>query len=158
MSDGSVCFLPRFPFVAGMRYSLLAHRNPADAAETPPEVWNIQRPAEDAEPVASVVAIYPGGGEVPVNLLKLYVQFSEPMSEGWAQRAVRVCRDDTLEPLEDVFLPMEPELWDRQRQRLTLLLDPGRIKRGLVPNLEAGYPLTEGRPLPVVHRLQLPRR
>jgi hypothetical protein len=46
---------------------------------------------------------------------------------------------------------MEPELWDRRRQRLTLLLDPGRIKRGLAPNLEAGYPLTEGVPF----RLQI---
>ena len=27
---------------------------------------------------------------------------------------------------------------------MTVLLDPGRIKRGLVPNTQAGYPLTEG--------------
>ena len=33
---------------------------------------------------------------------------------------------------------------DRERRRLTLLLDPGRIKRGLVPNAEAGYPLIQG--------------
>jgi hypothetical protein len=44
---------------------------------------------------------------------------------------------------------MDPELWDRQRRRLTLLLDPGRIKRGLVPNAEAGYPLVEGVPVAV---------
>ena len=44
-----------------------------------------------------------------------------------------------------VFLPPEPELWDaRNATRLTMLLDPGRIKRGLVPNLEFGYPLVEG--------------
>jgi len=30
---------------------------------------------------------------------------------------------------------------------LTLLLDPGRIKRGLVPNAEEGYPLIEGVPV-----------
>ena len=109
-------------------------------------MWNIQRPAEESCPTASVAAIYPDVAQVPVNLLKIYVQFSEPMSEGRAERAVRVCRDDTGEPLDGVFVPMDPELWDPQRQRLTLLLDPARIKHGLVPNLEAGYPLIEGVP------------
>jgi hypothetical protein len=42
---------------------------------------------------------------------------------------------------------MEPELWDPDRRRLTLLLDPGRIKRGLAPHEEAGYPLAEGVPV-----------
>src|SRR5438093_7158021 len=44
---------------------------------------------------------------------------------------------------------MEPELWDRAHRRLTLLLDPGRIKRGLAPNAEAGYPLIEDVPIVV---------
>ena len=39
---------------------------------------------------------------------------------------------------------MERELWDLERRRLTLLLDPGRIKRGLVLNKESGCPLIEG--------------
>jgi hypothetical protein len=39
---------------------------------------------------------------------------------------------------------MEPELWDAGRTRLTVLLEPGRIKRGLAPQLDAGYPLVEG--------------
>ena len=146
LAGGSVYFVPRFPFVAGMRYSLLAYRRPAGGSDDRPEVWNIQRPAVEAAPAANVVAIYPAVAEVPVNLLKIYVLFSEPMSEGRAQQAVRVCQDDTLQPLEGVFVPMAPELWDRQRQRLTLLLDPARIKRDLAPNLEAGYPLTEGVP------------
>jgi len=90
--------------------------------------------------------IYPSTDELPVNQLRLYVHFSSPMSEGWALRAVHVRRADNNQPLEHVFLEMEPELWDPARRRLTLLLDPGRIKRGLVPNEEAGYPLIEGVP------------
>ena len=90
------------------------------------------------------MAIYPTAAELPVNLLRVYVHFSAPMSEGWAARAIRVSREDTGETLDDVFLPPEPELWDPERKRLTMLLDPGRIKRGLVPNLEFGYPLVEG--------------
>lgn len=108
------------------------------------EVWTIQRPIPASAPTTSVLAIYPSADEVPVNQLKLYVHFSSPMSEGWANRAVHVRRADNDEPLEGVFLPMEPELWDPERRRLTLLLDPGRIKRGLAPHDEAGYPLIEG--------------
>ena len=33
------------------------------------------------------------------------------MSEGWAAQAVRVLRADNDEPLEGVFLAMEPELF-----------------------------------------------
>ena len=144
-------FIPRFPFVAGMTYSLLVYPPAPDETGASPGIWNIQRPSVDDPPTARVVAIYPDVDEVPVNLLKFYVHFSEPMSEGRAQRAIRVCRDDTGELIDGVFVPMDPELWDGARQRLALLLDPARIKHGLVPNMEVGYPLIEGVPF----RLQL---
>ena len=139
-------FIPRFPFVAGAGYSLVARPASTGGADNAPEIFHIRRPAEEAEPTAFVAAIYPDVATVPVNLLKFYVEFSDPMSEGQAERAIRVCRDDTGEPLEGVFVPMDPELWDPGRQRMTLLLDPARIKHGLVPNMEAGYPLIEGVP------------
>ena len=152
VDDGAVWFMPRFPFVAGMAYSLLVYPSSAgdnadaDGTRRSPGVWSIHRPAIDATAVARVVAVYPDVEEVPVNLLKFYVHFSEPMSEGRAQRAISVCREDTGEPIDGVFVPMDPELWDGARQRLTLLLDPARIKHGLVPNMEVGYPLIEGVP------------
>jgi len=43
------------------------------------------------------------------------------------------------------FVEFEQELWDRDFQRLTLLFDPGRIKRGVVPNRDLGPVLVEGR-------------
>ena len=137
----SVWFLPRFPFAGGVRYSLLVE-NAVDTERA--EVCEIVRPAPDAVSTTEVVAIYPTAAELPVNLLRVYVHFSAPMSEGWAARSIKVSRADTGETLDDVFLPPEPELWDAGRKRLTMLLDPGRIKRGLAPNLEFGYPLVEG--------------
>ena len=142
----AVCFVPRFPFVDGMRYSLLVDAG----GDGVPEVWEVLRPEAASTPTAEVVAIYPTAATLPVNLLRVYVHFSAPMSEGCAGTAIRVCRDDTGETLDGVFLPPEPELWDRERRRLTMLLDPGRIKRGLVPNLEMGYPLIEGVPIRVI--------
>jgi hypothetical protein len=46
--------------------------------------------------------------------------------------------------LDKPFLELDEELWDGAGKRFTLFFDPGRIKRGLAPNLEAGYPLVEG--------------
>ena len=147
IGQDAICFIPRFAFVGGLSYSLLVEspieKRPVDGLE----VWTIHRPAPEVTPKTGVVAVYPSTDELPVNQLKLYVHFSSPMSEGWAARAVHVRRADNDEPLEGVFLAMEPELWDRERRRLTLLLDPGRIKRGLLPNAEAGYPLIEGVPV-----------
>lgn len=146
IAGDSIYFVPRFPCPAGMGYSLLAYRSSPAGTDDLLQVWPVTMPPAAAAPRAFVEAIYPDVGLVPVNLLKIYVQFSEPMSEGRAQRSIRVSRADTDEPLEGVFVPMDPELWDPHRRRLTLLLDPARIKHGLVPNMEAGYPLIEGVP------------
>ena len=141
----SVWFVPRFPFMDGMNYSLVIDAG----GHGSPEVWAVQRPSIPTVPATEVAAIHPTATELPVNLLRMYVLFSAPMSEGWAGRAIRVCIEDTGEELEGVFLPSDPELWDTSRRRLTVLLDPGRIKRGLVPNREFGYPLIEGAPVRV---------
>ena len=149
--DGdAVHFTPRFPFRDGARYSLLVDPVNAHATGGPPEVWTIERPSAARSHTTEVLAIYPSAEVLPVNQLRLYVHFSAPMSEDWAARAVHLRRADDGEPLAGVFLE-GPELWDGERRRLTLLLDPGRIKRGLVPNHESGYPLIEG--VPVVVRI-----
>ncbi len=46
--------------------------------------------------------------------------------------------------LRGVFLPGE-ELWDPAGTRLTLTLDPGRIKRGLTSNMAMGAPIQTGK-------------
>jgi hypothetical protein len=114
------------------------------------EVCSVTLPTRRLDGQTRVVTIYPSALQVPVNLLKIYVHFSAPMSEGHARDAIQVLRSGHL--LQGVFLSMEPELWDRARTRLTLLLDPGRIKRGLAPNLEMGYPLEAD--VPIVLRVE----
>ena len=149
-TDGTaICFIPRFPFLDGTSYSLVVGSVTEERDPGTSEIWTIKRPPRAGEATTDVVAVYPSVGKLPVNQLKFYIHFSSPMSEGWAARTVYVRRADNDEPLGGVFL-MEPELWDRQRRRLTLLLDPGRIKRGLAPHKEAGYPLIEGVPVVVI--------
>jgi hypothetical protein len=137
--DGdALIFTPRFLFTEGVRYALVV-----DGAL----VASLVRPVVPPPAQTIVTGIFPTGGSVPVNLLRMYVHFSAPMSEGFAARAVKITDAGSGAPLQYTLLDMTPELWDPARTRLTLLLDPGRIKRGLVPHIEEGYPLAEGRPM-----------
>ena len=104
-------------------------------------------PVGDPETVVS--AIYPDTDQVPLNLLRVYVHFSRPMSEGQAQRHISLHRSGDGEVLDGAFLTARHELWDPRRLRRSAPLDPGRIKRGLVPHLALGYPLTEGEPIEI---------
>ena len=157
-SDGDgVTFVPRFPFLAGTSYTVLVHPalcEPLEATE-PVDVAEYRRFTVDARgsarpPSTSVLAIHPSTGTVPRNLLRCYVQFSAPMSEGDAPSCVHLVDIATGEPIAGAFLDMDPELWDPARTRLTVLLDPARIKRGLTPHREAGYALHEGRQISLV--------
>jgi hypothetical protein len=59
-------------------------------------------------------------------------------------------------PLIGALLVTEYELWDPDRRRLTVLLDPARIKRGLVPHGEVGYPLRKGESVTLVVDAEFP--
>ena len=149
--DGtSVCFVPRFPFRPGTTYVILVAPELVASGESgrvDPDGFvemAIDRPARAGGNPARVVAVQPTAHTLPRNHLRFYVSFSDSMSEGEAPEHVHLRRADTGEELEDVFLAFDPELWDPSRTRLTVLLDPARIKRGLAPQREAGYPLVEG--------------
>ena len=143
--DGAIlCFRPRFAFAAGTSYAWITRQPPARPALV------LTRPALSRTATTTVTGIYPTAAKLPVNALRFYLHFSAPMSEGFAAAAVQLRDGDSGEALAGAILPMEPELWDPGRRRLTLLLDPGRIKRGLLPRNEAGYPLTPGRRVALV--------
>jgi hypothetical protein len=87
--------------------------------------------------------VYPSADVLPSNQLRLYIYFSAPMSRGEAAQRIRVL-DQSGKVLPGVFLPGD-ELWDPDFRRLTMTLDPGRIKRGLTSNEAMGAPITEGK-------------
>ena len=139
--DGAgLCFVPRFAFLDGTSYTVMV--DGASAAVLVRARAGRRAPAE-------VTGIFPTAAEVPVNLLRLYAWFSAPMSEGCAAGQVRLARDDGS-TISGALLPAEHELWDAARRRLTILLDPARIKRGLPGHQEAGYPLRPGEPFRLV--------
>jgi hypothetical protein len=141
VSDGAdLCFLPRFGFLDGTAYTVTLGGA---------EVALLSRPRPEPPATTEVAGIWPTAGRVPRNLLRLYVLFSAPMSEGYAARHVQLT-DDGGKPVAGALLPAEHELWDTARCRLTVLLDPARIKRGLSAHRAAGYPLRPGQPFRLV--------
>jgi hypothetical protein len=155
----SVCFLPRFPFRDAVSYTVgvdprlvasnaLESTDLADVTEF--ERLALERPHRERPATTSVRAVYPSVATIPRNHLRVYVHFTAPMSEGQAARRIRLRRAVAGTTLEDSFLALDPELWDSERTRLTVFLDPARIKRGLAPHQEAGYPLEEGSDIELV--------
>lgn len=92
------------------------------------------------EGVAEVSAIVPTSDVLPENLLRLYVHFSQPMRRGQVREAITLIGENG-EPIVNPFLNLAIELWDHDEKRLTLLFHPGRIKRGVGPNVQVGPPL-----------------
>ncbi|MEX2282508.1 MAG: Ig-like domain-containing protein [Gemmatimonadota bacterium] len=144
--DDRVRFTPRFPPMPGQAYSVRFNGTalPIPISNVVIDTTVEISRAHSAEP-ARVIAVYPSTDRVPMNLLRLYVHFSAPMSTGGAYQRIRVL-DAAGKVVEDAFLVIagEQELWDPEHRRLTMLFDPGRIKRDLRPHEELGLPLRDG--------------
>jgi hypothetical protein len=143
--DDTMVFSPRFPPSAGV--ALWVRINPArqSGEDAAAQWWKFDLPvaAEDSAP-ARLVAVHPVNDTLPENLLRWYLEFSRPMRPGQALSHVRLL-NDLGEEDRTAFLDTSEELWDPDGRRLTLLFDPGRVKRGIRTNLEQGRPLEAGR-------------
>jgi hypothetical protein len=129
-TDSGVLFQPLIPLSQGMEYGVLQSNR---------VVGKIAVPASSGKP-PMVTAIYPQADTVPENLLKFYIEFSEPMQTGSALEHIFLL-DKNRDTLQRIFLDLKPELWDPAEKVLTVWIDPGRIKRDLVLNKELGNPL-----------------
>lgn len=138
-------FEPRFPLQPGVRYRALLHVARLPGATAGPALSaDFALPKAPAVATTVVEQVYPSADRLPENLLKFYLHFSAPMSRGQAYRHVHLL-DAAGKEVELAFLELGEELWDPQGKRLTLLFDPGRIKRGLKPREEVGPSLEEGK-------------
>lgn len=141
-----VRFEPQFPLTTGITYRAIFHPNrlPGRANANDQSVvkeFDIPKLARKATTV--VTNVYPSGEVLPENQLRFYIHFSTPMRQGAAYRHIRLMDSDG-KAIDQAFLELEQELWDRDGKRLTLLLNPGRIKKGLEPRDQLGPVLIEG--------------
>jgi hypothetical protein len=146
VEDGVIRFEPRYPLLRGVRYRAVLNADrltagPEEQIESATAVFELPRPEQAP---AVVRHVYPSRDTLPENLLKFYIHFSAPMSQGEAYEHIRLL-DAAGKPVEAPFLELHEELWDRSGQRFTLFIDPGRIKRGLKPREEVGPALEAGK-------------
>jgi hypothetical protein len=143
LEDG-VRFIPRFPFEPGVRFRATFDPRTLACPELPGTVAHeFSIPTEIFVPRAQVTQVFPSGDALPENLLRFYACFSGPMQRGWAQQHVTLLEADGR-PAPDVLYRPPVELWDASMRHLTILLDPGRLKRGVGPNRALGPPLKQG--------------
>lgn len=144
LAGDALRFTPRFPLKAGLDYRLeLKLPKLAEDREAIQLHQVVSLPAAPRPAAAKVTTIYPTAATLPENQLRFYLHFSAPMRRGEAYEHLRLLGDDG-QPVHAPFLELGEELWDPSATRLTLLIDPGRIKKGLTPREEHGPVLAEG--------------
>lgn len=87
------------------------------------------------------VDIHPTGDTVPENLLRIELRFQQPQRLPFDMTRLTLS-DDQGVVLENALLDLA--LPNADGRRITVLMDPGRVKSGVGPNLDAGRALRVG--------------
>jgi hypothetical protein len=149
LTEDRLRFTPRFALRTGLRYRAEFHpeqitlADVSNSVESGPLIEEFTIAPDGGGVATEVAAVYPSAASLPENLLKFYLHFSAPMSRGEAYERIRLL-DAAGRPIKRAFLELGEELWDPAGRRLTLFLDPGRIKRGLKPREDLGPVLEAG--------------
>jgi hypothetical protein len=148
VDDGVVRFTPLFPFDQGRQYHV--RFEPGGGADVVGVLEaTIGRPASTAISSTVVARVYPSGDAVPENLLRMYVEFSAPMGRKSGVEFISLLDHKGTE-IPGAVLPLDYEFWSPDHKRFTVFFDPGRIKKGILPNLQMGRPLEKGRSVTLV--------
>jgi hypothetical protein len=144
--DGCIRFQPKFPFEHGVTYRAVCHTStlPGNSKALADMVSTYIVPVERRESTTVITRVFPSASELPENLLKFYLHFSAPMSRGNIYEHIHL-RDEYGKLVELPFLEIDEELWNPEMTRLTLFIDPGRIKRGVRPLEEIGAVFQAGK-------------
>ena len=142
LCDDELRFIPTFPFDSNVKYRLIFDARPLGFRLTEePLMLEFRIPSGQTAPgVTEVTHVFPSSDLLPENSLRFYVCFSNSMQRGRALHEISLL-DSEGQSVADALYRPPVELWDRTMRRLTVLLDPGRIKRWVGPNVELGPPL-----------------
>lgn len=139
LDNQTISFTPTFDFVTGQNY-VIRVTSSDDAPQL--TAFSLKSPTPIVAP--AITAVYPSGDSLPENVLRFYIHFSTPMQAHVAFDHIKlVDADGNID--DAAFMRFKQELWNADRTRLTLLMDPGRIKRGVATNERLGAALHTGR-------------
>ena len=135
--SGAFVFTPLFPLDKRTSY-LLTIEGPSSSFQH--HIEGISEPR--ILPV--VTHFYPSRDSLPENLLRMYIQFSQPMKTIGNLERIRIIDDEGKEVSHAIFNNVH-ELWNTNQTQLTLLFDPARVKTGLDAHEHYGRALRAGR-------------
>jgi hypothetical protein len=145
IAGNAVEFRPMFPFDPGREYRVTFDPAAMPAPRAGPTVTvTASLPAAAPTPPTRVVRLLPASETFPENLLRFYLEFSAPMSRENGRDHIHLL-DDQGKEVPNTFLNLDVEFWSADYRRYTVFLDPGRVKRGILPNDTFGRALTPGR-------------
>lgn len=145
VEGNSLRFEPQYPLVPGLSYQAIFRPAELPVNSDRRELTAVIRvPDRTLTPTTVVSQIYPTAEVLPENLLKFYIHFSGPMSRGHIYDYIRLVEEGGKQ-VELPFLEIDEELWDDSMMRLTIFIDPGRIKRGVLPLEAVGPALEQGK-------------
>src|SRR5688572_28492786 len=137
VEGNTLSFRPRYPLAPGMH--LRAVFRPLSIKTTFDIPKALPRPS-----TTRVTEVYPTASLIPENQLKFYIYFSAAVQRGEAWTRIHLLKEDGSR-VDLPFLEIDHELWDRDNKRLTVLFDPGRIKRGVLPLKDVGPAIETGK-------------
>jgi hypothetical protein len=91
----------------------------------------------------TVTSFQPSAPILPSNTLRFYVAFDRP-ARGLVHQGDIKLLDSKEMAMENAFMDFGQELWSPDGKRLTVLFDPGKIKRGVAAPHSELAPLKEG--------------
>jgi hypothetical protein len=148
VADGVLRFTPMFPFDDGREYDVRFDPSRLPGSGATPGAASLAAtvtlPAVVRTPSTIVTRVYPSGTAVPANQLRMYLHFSAPMDWRSGYEYLTLV-DDGGHEVDDAFLPLDADFWNHDRTRYTVFFDPGRVKRGILPNRQMGRALVAGR-------------
>ena len=136
----TISFTPFFPFVPGQFYRVEWKRRAESGGAFRMASFCIASPAHET---LHIVEIAPSAPTLPTTTLRFYITFSRSMRGQFDRRSLRLA-DDAGHVVTGAFMEFGQELWSANGRRLTLLFDPGRIKRGVTANRIEGPPFKPG--------------
>ena len=137
-TNHTLTFVPVFGFEVGQDYVARVQLPGKDERLT-----HFTIPSSEHQRQATVTDIFPSGDRLPENILRFYIHFSAPMQPHVAFDYIKL--HDSAGNVDDAaFMRFKQELWNADRTRLTILFDPGRIKREVATNVALGPALLAG--------------
>ncbi len=133
-------FSPFYPFDQGMTYTVRSKHLDNDS-DYSYQSFLLEKNHLVEE--AKVLQVYPTANLLPENMLRFYIYFNTPMQKGQALNYIQLIDADGNIDAQ-AFMEFKQELWSSDGKRLTILFDPGRIKRGVSTNMALGPALIEG--------------